>query len=51
MQIRGEQKFFLCDFAFSIRQIKRCSQNFLLVKKNAQQEIPNKHHPLIQRDM
>ncbi|KTH17568.1 hypothetical protein ASV31_00235 [Enterobacter hormaechei subsp. hoffmannii] len=51
MQIRGAQKFFLCDFPFSIRQKKRCSQNFLLVKNNAQQEIPNKRHPLIQRYM
>ncbi|KTI88680.1 hypothetical protein ASU95_07865 [Enterobacter hormaechei subsp. hoffmannii] len=51
MQIRGAQKFFLCDFPFSIRQKKRYSQNFLLVKNNAQQEIPNKRYPLIQRDM
>ncbi|OAE38127.1 hypothetical protein A7J58_09340 [Enterobacter cloacae] len=51
MQIRGVQKFFLCDFPFSIRQKKRRSQNFILVKNNAQQEIPNKRYPLIQRDM
>ncbi|RTN45573.1 hypothetical protein EKN84_11290 [Enterobacter hormaechei] len=47
---RGAE-IFLCDFTFSIRQKKRCSQNFLLVKNNAQQEIPNKRYPLIQRDM
>jgi len=36
-----KQKFFLCDFAFLIRQKKRVSQSFMLAKNNAQQEIPN----------
>jgi len=35
------QKFFLCDFAFLIRQKKGVPQHFMLVKNNAQQEIPN----------
>ncbi|KTJ36619.1 hypothetical protein CSC04_2493 [Enterobacter roggenkampii] len=35
------QKFFLCDFAFLIRQKKGVPQHIMLVKNNAQQEIPN----------
>jgi len=30
------QKFFLCDFRFSIPEKTAVSQNFLLVKKSAQ---------------
>jgi hypothetical protein len=46
-----EQKFFLCDFPFLMRQKKRSSQNFILVKNNAQQEIPNSPHPLMLGDV
>jgi hypothetical protein len=35
------QKFFLCDFAFLMRQKNGVSQHIMLVKNNAQQEIPN----------
>jgi len=46
-----KQKFFLCDFAFSIPQKAPRRQNFILVKNNAQQEIPNNRHPSQQGKM
>jgi len=45
------QKFFLCDFPFLIRQKNRYQQYFMLVKNNAQQEMPNKRYPRMQGKM
>jgi len=39
------QKFFLCDFPFSIPQKTGGSQNILLAKKSAQEKILNNRYP------